>query len=394
VNQDPQARPPAAVVVLRIAGRPGPAFPLDAAGDNPLGRADSSCVVLGDRLASRAHATIRHDDARGAWVLRDLGSRNGTWLDGRRVGEASLADGSVIRIGTTELVFRLAADHAAPAAGDRPRSLVRSGPPAELEGAAMRRAAQAADARWQMLLYQAGLRLLAATSPEAVIGTTLELAAEFTAASSFGWFEPAADGSLQPRCVVPPGSDLPARVAATATETLGGIATWLDGGDEAEDVAAVPVFAGEGVAAVLAAAAPAHCLRESDFDLVVLLASLAGAAWGGTADGSGRIAEGTTDDFDDEAVVGGLPPPCDGTVALSADDLKGLRNDLDPAGLVGGLASLRLDDWQRRLVVEALRRSSGSVPEAAALLGVSRATLYRRLEAYGLTRDGSPPAPP
>ncbi|NBS31409.1 MAG: hypothetical protein EBS83_00970 [Planctomycetia bacterium] len=49
--------------------------------------------------------------------------------------------------------------------------------------------------------------------------------------------------------------------------------------------------------------------------------------------------------------------------------------------------SLRLDDWQQLLVREALRRAEGRVPDAAEALGISRATLYRKLDQYGLSRE-------
>jgi Nif-specific regulatory protein len=48
--------------------------------------------------------------------------------------------------------------------------------------------------------------------------------------------------------------------------------------------------------------------------------------------------------------------------------------------------SLRVSDWEERLIVEALQRSDGNVPEAAVLLGISRATLYRKIEEYGISR--------
>jgi Nif-specific regulatory protein len=54
---------------------------------------------------------------------------------------------------------------------------------------------------------------------------------------------------------------------------------------------------------------------------------------------------------------------------------------------VAETGTLKLEDWQRILVIEALRRTGGSVPNAAAELGISRATLYRKLELYGLTRE-------
>ena len=50
------------------------------------------------------------------------------------------------------------------------------------------------------------------------------------------------------------------------------------------------------------------------------------------------------------------------------------------------LESLRIDDWERRLINEALERSKDSVPEAAKLLGIGRATLYRKIEEYGISR--------
>jgi Nif-specific regulatory protein len=52
----------------------------------------------------------------------------------------------------------------------------------------------------------------------------------------------------------------------------------------------------------------------------------------------------------------------------------------------GELESLKLEYWERRLIKEALGRSGGSVPEAAGLLGIGRATLYRKIDEYGIQR--------
>ena len=52
----------------------------------------------------------------------------------------------------------------------------------------------------------------------------------------------------------------------------------------------------------------------------------------------------------------------------------------------GGLESLRIDYWERRLIDEALKRADGNVPEAARLLGLGRATLYRKIEEYQIHR--------
>jgi len=388
----PQDR--AATIVLQIAGRPGPAFPLDPAGENVLGRAPGSIVTLADRLASRNHAAIRYDAAADTWLLADLGSRNGTWLDGARVSRGTLADGSLIRIGTTELVFRPTTPRAAPAAtAVVGRRIVRRGPPAELEGAALKRANREEENRWPMLLYQAGLRLLATAERREIVGTTLELAAEFTAAASFAWLEPGDAGDPKPVCVVPPGSGLPAAVAAAAWEdAANGQAIWL-AADEAitgGDIACVPLLDDGRVRAVLAAGGG---IRELDFDLLLSLASLAAAACCGRQGTAGRRPGGetpTTDPLPDDAAGSDDDAP-EGTLALTGAELDMLRGG-GPAESLAAAGSLRLEDWERLLAVEALRRTGGSVPEAAALLGVSRATLYRRLSSYGFMRAGPPSA--
>ena len=53
----------------------------------------------------------------------------------------------------------------------------------------------------------------------------------------------------------------------------------------------------------------------------------------------------------------------------------------------GELESLEIDHWERKLIKEALARTRNSVPKAAELLGVSRATLYRKIDEYSIPRD-------
>lgn len=65
---------------------------------------------------------------------------------------------------------------------------------------------------------------------------------------------------------------------------------------------------------------------------------------------------------------------------IQIDDL-GIRDAGD-----GELETLKIDHWERKLIGEALKRTSGSVPKAAELLGISRATLYRKIDEYGIER--------
>ncbi|MCA9197091.1 MAG: sigma-54-dependent Fis family transcriptional regulator, partial [Planctomycetales bacterium] len=49
-------------------------------------------------------------------------------------------------------------------------------------------------------------------------------------------------------------------------------------------------------------------------------------------------------------------------------------------------SSLKISDWEQKLIEEALKRTDGTVPEAAKLLGIGRATLYRKLDEYNIQR--------
>ncbi|HET6316249.1 MAG TPA: M48 family metalloprotease [Chloroflexota bacterium] len=68
-----------------------------------VGRSSTADLRLHDRAASRRHFELRWID--GGYVLTDLGSSNGTFVNGQRVQSATLHDGDVIRVGTTELEF-------------------------------------------------------------------------------------------------------------------------------------------------------------------------------------------------------------------------------------------------------------------------------------------------
>src|SRR5688572_22315176 len=62
--------------------------------------ADKACdVVLSDPAVSRKHVTVVPSPS--GFDVTDLGSRNGTWLDGARVTRATVPPGSTLRIGTT-----------------------------------------------------------------------------------------------------------------------------------------------------------------------------------------------------------------------------------------------------------------------------------------------------
>jgi sigma-54 dependent transcriptional regulator, acetoin dehydrogenase operon transcriptional activator AcoR len=62
-----------------------------------IGRGDACQVRVAASATSREHARIERDGP--LWIVRDLGSRNGVFVDGRRVDAAALQPGTVIRAG-------------------------------------------------------------------------------------------------------------------------------------------------------------------------------------------------------------------------------------------------------------------------------------------------------
>jgi pSer/pThr/pTyr-binding forkhead associated (FHA) protein len=81
-----------------------------------IGRAEYNDLVIPDESVSTTHAKLQRRE--GVWVLVDLDSTNGTFVDGERVaGEAPLAPGATIRLGDVALVFEPTDDAAGVAKG-------------------------------------------------------------------------------------------------------------------------------------------------------------------------------------------------------------------------------------------------------------------------------------
>jgi pSer/pThr/pTyr-binding forkhead associated (FHA) protein len=71
-----------------------------------LGRAHDSTIVLDDDYASSRHARI-YPDQNGQWIVEDLGSTNGTYLDRARLTTPTpIGPGAPIRIGKTVIELR------------------------------------------------------------------------------------------------------------------------------------------------------------------------------------------------------------------------------------------------------------------------------------------------
>lgn len=84
-------------------------------GTTVVGRGGEADIRIGDSAASRRHLELIWDGRAG--IARDLGSTNGSKINGQRFREAALSPGTVITIGQTPLSFQLV-----PARAAQPRS--------------------------------------------------------------------------------------------------------------------------------------------------------------------------------------------------------------------------------------------------------------------------------
>ncbi len=95
----------AASPILRVLTGPhsGEEIPLDLDRRLVLGRELSCDIVLEEPVLSRKHCAIECGE--DGYTVTDLGSKNGTYLNGQRIASVGLEVGDVIRIGSTRLEF-------------------------------------------------------------------------------------------------------------------------------------------------------------------------------------------------------------------------------------------------------------------------------------------------
>lgn len=93
-----------------------------AGGRVTVGKGPGNEIALDDPTVSRLHATI--EEFAEGWCVTDLGSSNGTYLNGERIwAQHRLRHGDEIRVGRSRLLFRSSADAVAP------RTETEQGPP-------------------------------------------------------------------------------------------------------------------------------------------------------------------------------------------------------------------------------------------------------------------------
>jgi pSer/pThr/pTyr-binding forkhead associated (FHA) protein len=92
-------------VLIGIAGPvAGTRFTLFA--ENDIGRGSNSDLIVASSQLSRLHTRIMLLGT--AWMLQDLGTTNGTYVNGQQVTSCKLEDGDLLKLGDAEFRFALA----------------------------------------------------------------------------------------------------------------------------------------------------------------------------------------------------------------------------------------------------------------------------------------------
>ena len=93
-----------AVLVVVKGPQIGDAFVLNPTG-NEIGRGEGSDLLLDDVTVSRNHASLWHGD--NGWMIKDLNSLNGTYVNRNRISEIMLSGGEELQIGKYRFAFLL-----------------------------------------------------------------------------------------------------------------------------------------------------------------------------------------------------------------------------------------------------------------------------------------------
>ena len=278
-------------LTMTAGPRVGTNFLLDPTDHNRIGRGETCDIILTDPLCSRIHAEVTQE--LDGWWVRDAGSRNGTHVNGHKQEEWRLAEGVVIRVGSTEFVFHRSDQP--PTSGAKKRdtritetivkeAIIDSRQP----DARLMTAFKNADFGQELLvLYQLSLRLLGSKDPDEAVESALNLLIERSKASVVGFLWVNDEGELKPKIVLPKESKR-VTLSKSLTEVVceQGRAVWV-AHQSAEatkslkhysDALCVPLIFEQRTVGAIHVYLNQGQFRQRDFDFTISLASLLAVA--------------------------------------------------------------------------------------------------------------------
>lgn len=221
-----------AYITVLTGKRSGTNFPLPPKGETLIGRGGACQIALPDPISSRVHARVFVEE--GAWVVVDNGSRNGTFVNGQKVAEATLGDGHLMQIGSTELQFHESEEPPTAEGGENPQltqtivqkeSVVDGG----IDEASLDGLPNSEQVKELMLLYQLCIKLLGSGDPEELVETAIDLLRKRTGATVVGFLWRTDEGELRPKVVSPADAKGSFEMSPSLTDLVSraGHAVWV-----------------------------------------------------------------------------------------------------------------------------------------------------------------------
>lgn len=272
-----------AYLTLTNGSRAGSTHLLEQDSPTRIGRGLDCNVILNDPLSSRVHVKISHREE--AWWIEDMGSRNGTFVNGQKAGEARLENGVAFQIGATSFTFHIAptppvdTDLAAPPPTQqiKRRTQVESSELSHAMQAVLQHPERAADS---LALYQLSLKLLEEDQPDELIRLTLNVLLERSGAVVAGFLWLTDDGQLKPLLVIPDDSADKLQLSQFLTRLVArkGQAVWVadnigasasDSLAHYTDAICIPVIHEDHTCGVLHLYREQNQFETSDYDLAL-----------------------------------------------------------------------------------------------------------------------------
>ncbi len=262
----------------------GSHFLLEGGEKYSIGRGEDCHIVLSDPIASRVHALV--ESTPDGWFLRDCSSRNGTFVNGQKIDEARLLDGTVFKIGSVEFLFRQAAQRPDIASAGVTQTIIRNVQVSTADsGSHIHNTFKEPDRiKDLLLLHQLSVRLLGCDDPDDVVQISLDLLLDRAQGSMVGFLWINDEGQLKPKLVVPAdGKGVPLSEKLTAMVTKEGRAVWVDNQsakDTSEslshfaDAICVPLVYGRHTLGAIHLYLERGRFRQSDFDFAISVANI------------------------------------------------------------------------------------------------------------------------
>ncbi len=270
----------------------GQNYVLDPEKENRIGRGTECTIQLNDPLCSRVHAIVKN--VNGRWEVRDLESRNGTFVNDRKIDDSTLGEGHYLKLGSTEFQFHQS--RMRPTLPGDPNVGVTQSIVArfkmgskEFDAADLGAIHSVEQTQDLLLLHQLSIKLLSCGDPQQCIRSSLELVQGRTKASVVGFLSVGDDRNLRPKIVLPDYAQQRVNLSEDLMRLVcdEGHAVWIANQKNAEaekaaahfsDAQCIPLVSGKRVLGAFHLYLEDGRFRQSHFDFAVSAANITAQA--------------------------------------------------------------------------------------------------------------------